>query len=78
MNWRKVVILVDRLNLFFFILLYGKFDVLTSPDVGDMHLIKRESSSFIRADVCGSSHDLTSFQLLHIVIVLEHLALRVS
>jgi len=50
----------------------------TNVDVGDCHLILCESSCLVRADVVCTSHDFAGCQLLHEVLVNEHLLNRVS
>ena len=70
LNWQHLLSLL--------ILISVQFDVLADPDASDLHLVERERASLIRADVGCASHDLASSQLLDVVLILEHLALRVS
>ena len=78
MNFREII---ERLNWFHFfvlILLHVQFDVLSKPDVGDLHLVQCQRSSLVRADISSSAHDLTSRKLFDVVLILKHFFLRVG
>jgi hypothetical protein len=51
----------------------GDFVLISLPHVGQSHLVLCQSSSFVRADVVGTSHNLTRGELLDEVLILEHL-----
>jgi len=69
---------VNRQHFLVNVLSEIKFDVFANPNVSDLHLVKGECASLVRADVSGTAHNLASSQFLHIVVVLKHLTLRVG
>lgn len=60
------------------ILFNVELDVLACPDTSNLHHVKSQSSCLIRADISSAAHDFAGCKLFNIVLILQHLSLRVS
>jgi len=69
---------VDRLHFLVFILVSVQLNVLSNPNVSDLHLVESEGASLVRTDVGCTTHDLAGGKFLDVVLILEHLTLGVS
>ena len=78
MSLREDSLCVELGHFTFSVLVKVKLNVLVNPDAGSLHLVEGESASLVGADVSRTAHDLASSKLLNVVVVLEHLALRVG
>jgi hypothetical protein len=69
---------VDRLHFLVFILVSVQLNILSNPNVSDLHLVESEGAGLVRTDVGCTTHDLAGSKFLDVVLILEHLTLGVS
>ena len=74
----EVIAGLNRLHLLVLILFEGELNVLSAPNVGDLHLVESQGAGLVRANVGGAAHNFAGSELLDVVLVLKHLALRVG
>jgi len=69
---------INGLHFLVLILFNVELNILAKPDSSNLHLVESKSSGFVRADISSAAHDFTSCKLFHIILILQHLSLRVG